>query len=126
MIRIFMSYGMNGRTEEEQRESRMRLIKRAKLYFKDDTLDKYTEAWKLRHDGELSQDEIDNTESYIRFEDNHKCAGSDKDGRLYYLGEAIKKMDKCDAIIFDYDWKEHKGCQIERQVAATYGLKIIE
>ena len=101
-INVFLSYGMHGRTEEEQKEARKRLIERINKYFNEDPA------------------------IHILLVDNHKCVGSEKDGRLYYLGEAIKKMDKCDAIIFDDDWKEHKGCQIERQVAATYGLMIIE
>ena len=59
------------------------------------------------------------------FVDNADCTGLDADGRLYYLGEAIKKMDKCDAVYFHSGYKNHKGCLIEEKICELYGLKKI-
>ncbi len=41
---------------------------------------------------------------------------------MWYLGTAIQKMSKCDAIYFCPGWHEARGCVIERQVAVSYGL----
>lgn len=41
---------------------------------------------------------------------------------LVYLGEAIKKMADCDAVVFAEKYYESKGCTIEEQVAILYGI----
>lgn len=61
----------------------------------------------------------------VEFVSNHNCEGEPEDGRLYYLGEAIKLMDKCDMVIFAKDWQRHKGCVIEHAVAKEYGIEIL-
>ncbi len=96
--RVFLSYGMHGRTEEEQKAVRDKLAQKAQTY------DFSEPVW---------VEVIDNSDA--------KTDG----GRLSYLGLAIQKMDTCDAIIFDDDWYKHKGCIIERHVAELYGLKIL-
>lgn len=129
MIKIFMSYGMNGRTEKEQKESRARLRKRVEEYFKTDTVKRYTEIWQARHPGKAVPYKTAyrlshmNPMGAICCVDNSKAVSDG--GRLSYLGLAIQKMDECDAIIFDQDWMNHKGCRVEHEVAREYGLKII-
>lgn len=48
---------------------------------------------------------------------------------LLYLGNAIKKMAKCDHIAvienYDCDLYNYRGCYIEAQVARSYGLQVI-
>lgn len=100
--RVFLSYGMHGRTEKEQNIARNRLALKAQLYGVNDP--EFGPAW-------------------IQTVDN-RDAKTDG-GRLSYLGLAIQKMDTCDAIIFDDDWYKHEGCIIERHVAELYGLKIL-
>lgn len=46
-------------------------------------------------------------------------------GPLYCLGEAIKKMDNCDAIMLHPSWASARGCRIEKEVAEAYGLEVI-
>lgn len=58
--------------------------------------------------------------------DNWGCSGKDSDGRLYYLGEAIKKMDKCDIVVFHPSFRRATGCIIEHEVAERYGLETRE
>ena len=133
MIRIFMSYGMNGRTEEEQKAERRKIRKKAEEIFndKDNAFYVYEEIWKRKHTTpireECKQDLLFhsmNPMKHIRLVDNRNAVGDKKDGRLHYLGQAIMKLDKCDAVIFTSDWENHKGCCIEHNAAQIYGLPI--
>ena len=58
--------------------------------------------------------------------DNSDCKGEETDGRLHYLGEAIKKMDKADMVMFHRDWQRARGCHIEMEVARAYNIPIID
>lgn len=130
MIKVFMSYGMNGKSEKEQRDSRRRLRMKVKDYFQTNAREKYAEIWKVRHPEKRVPAPTNydlthmNPMKVVRMIDNSKAETDG--GRLSYLGLAIQKLDECDAIIFDDDWMEHKGCRIEHEVAKLYGLKIIE
>lgn len=44
---------------------------------------------------------------------------------LYCLGWAIKAMGICDAVYFCNGWEQDRGCRVEHETAATYGLKIL-
>lgn len=44
---------------------------------------------------------------------------------VYFLGESIKQMAKCDAVYFCDGWEKARGCLIEHGVAKAYGLKIL-
>ena len=60
---------------------------------------------------------------------NYDCHAPDKSykhPRLYYLGEAVKKMADVSYIYFDNGWYLHKGCIVEMMIAHIYGLKILE
>ena len=133
MIRIFMSYGMNGRTEKEQQAERRKIRKRAEEIFndKDNAFYVYEKIWKRKHTMPIREDckqdllfHSMNPMKHIRLVDNRNAVGDKKDGRLYYLGQAIMKLDKCDAVIFASDWKNHKGCCIEHDAAQIYDLPI--
>lgn len=66
----------------------------------------------------------------IGFIDNINCDISVapdmlEEGRLLYLGEAIKKMAYCNTIAVvdcDYNYGKKPGCEIEEHVARVYGL----
>ena len=133
MIRIFMSYGMNGRTEEEQKAERRKIRKKAEEIFNNKHIAFYVyeKIWKLKHTmpirEECKQDLLFHSTDpmkHIRLVDNRNAAGDKKDGRLHYLGQAIMKLDKCDAVIFASDWEKHNGCRIEYVAAQAYGLPI--
>lgn len=130
MIKVFMSYGMNGKSEKEQKDSRRKLRIKVKDYFQTNARDKYVEIWQVRHPDRTVPGRTGYTLRYedpmkvVKIIDNSKAVTDG--GRLSYLGLAIQKLDECDAIIFDDDWMEHKGCRIEHEVAKLYGLKIIE
>ena len=74
-----------------------------------------------------ARDNIEKLFGYeCRTEDNWCCVGLPGDGRLWYLGQAIKKMDGCDACYFCKGWQKHKGCIAEMEICKIYGIKIIE
>lgn len=43
-------------------------------------------------------------------------------GRLWYLGEAIKNIERCDFMIFCDGWESFNGCQVEMMIARQYGV----
>lgn len=45
---------------------------------------------------------------------------------VYYLSEAIKKIDEADAVVFMPGWEQARGCSIEHMVAVLYGKFIRE
>lgn len=69
---------------------------------------------------------IYSTYSHIEFVDNSDCKGPEDAGRLWYLGEAIKKLGDCDICYFCKGWRKHKGCLAEMEVCKLYGIKILE
>lgn len=98
IIKVFLSLGMHGRTMEDIHKDISAMERELRRRYPDKEL---------------------------IFVDNADCTGLDADGRLYYLGEAIKKMDKCDAVYFHSGYKNHKGCLIEEKICELYGLKKI-
>ena len=98
IMKVFLSLGMHGRTMEDTHKDISAMKRELRRWYPDEEL---------------------------IFVDNADCTGSDADGRLYYLGEAIKKMDKCDAVYFHSGYKNHKGCLIEAKICELYGLKKI-
>lgn len=45
---------------------------------------------------------------------------------LYSMGKGLEKMGDADYVVFLPGWGEARGCRIEHQCAAGYGLKCIE
>lgn len=98
MKKVFISVGMRGREEQE---------------VVSDILRANTKI-------------IDMFGEYVEIIDNWDCRGPVNAGRLYYLGEAIKKLGDCDICYFVKGWQNHKGCVAEYEVCKLYGIKIIE
>ncbi len=100
-MKVFISVPMRGRTDEEITKA----IEDAK--------------------GKLAKIAQENQE-YIIYVDNFvPMPDSDADIKnisMWCLGGAIHKMAKCDAVYFCPGWEKARGCVIERQVAALYGL----
>lgn len=102
MKKIFISVAMNGREKNEILEDIMKLIDIGKAYFGDD----------------------------VSFVDNYDLKLFAPEGvneRAWYLGEAIKKLAACDAMItFDNEMTNRaKGCQVEREVCYNYGIPVL-
>lgn len=57
--------------------------------------------------------------------DTYRGAYTDKPP-LLLLAWALEKMADADAVIFAPDWRDAKGCRVERLVAAEYGVPILD
>mgnify|MGYP003317128406 CR=1 FL=1 len=102
MKKIFISVAMNGREEYEIHDDIVNLKFLGKAYFGND----------------------------IEFVDNRDFERIFPEGineRVWCLGEAIKKLAACDAMIsFDNELTNRaKGCQIEREVCYNYGIPVL-
>ena len=49
-----------------------------------------------------------------------------KNRPLYYLSKALSKMADCDTVYFCKGWEDTRGCVIEHNAAAEYGLNILD
>lgn len=100
MKKIFISCPMKGRTEENIRKSMEQMHKIAEIYF---------------------DQELEVIPSYI--EDNPP--ENDNQG-IWYLGKSIQLLAKADFFIgIDYTNEYFKGCNIERRVADSYGIRSV-
>lgn len=99
-MRVFISVGMNGRSDEDVKMD----IWRAMHYW----------SWQDTPDG-----------TAIEVIDNWDCQAPEGAGRLWYLGEAIKKLGSCDVCYFCKGWQEHKGCCAEYEICKLYGISMV-
>ena len=99
-MKIFISIPMYGREVVD--------ISRDMSIVEDEIIDRYPDA------------EIINTLSNeLIIDDNIK------NKRLYYLGDALKKLAKCDAIYFCKGWQYARGCRVEHEAAVLYKIPMI-
>lgn len=49
-----------------------------------------------------------------------------KNRPLYCLSKALSKMADCDTVYFCRGWEDTRGCVIEHNAAAEYGLNILD
>ena len=100
MIKVFISQPMNGKTPEEILEARNRAIQYV--------MEKYN-------------GEAEIIDSYFKdFEENKY-----KIVPLAYLAKSIELLATADVAVFCKGWKIARGCSIEFQCAATYGVEVI-
>ena len=45
--------------------------------------------------------------------------------RAYCLGEAIKKMSRCDLVLFSNEWLKATGCRFEMDICRAYHIPYI-
>lgn len=96
--KIFISQPMNGRTDEQVLKDRACLIHWAKK--------------KIGEDAELLE----------TFFDDFGPAAKPLD----YLARSIEFLAKADVAVFAPGWQDARGCRIEHQCAADYGITIME
>lgn len=109
MKKIFLSLPMSGRSDEEimAQIEEMKAEFLLKNPFDDGEEIEFTHNFK-----EMEVEAI----TFDPFEGERKIPA------LYYLGRAINKMAYCDGVYFGKGWSNARGCQIEREVAYTYGI----
>ena len=104
-IKVFISVGMHGRDNNDVNAD----LKRAR-----ENIYKY---YKLHYD-------LD--ENNIEIIDNYSCKAPSNASRLWYLGEAIKKLGECKLCYFVKGWEKHKGCVIEMEICNLYEIIVIK
>ena len=101
---VFISLPMAGKTEEELKED----IQKAKESY-----------FAVRPEMDPKEvafiSGLDNEEPPEWMEDYDKQS-------LWYLGQSIKKLSKCDEAFFYGKWDKFRGCQIEATVCEKYGV----
>lgn len=97
MIRVFISQPMNGKTNDEIKEERDRII-------------------------ESLEDQFGKVEVVDSFFENapHDAAP------LWFLGESFKLLSTADVAVFAKGWNLARGCKMEHDVCTAYGIKTIE
>lgn len=98
MKKLFISQPMRGKTDEEILKERKALIAKAE----DRTGEKF-EVLKTF------------------FEDAHAEASP-----LWYLGKSLEYLADADLAVFALDWPSARGCRIEHEAAAQYGIATME
>lgn len=96
MKKLFISCPMKGRTEENIKNSMIRMHKIAELVFDED---------------------LEVIDTYIP-----NNAPDDVNRGVWYLGESIKRMSEADYFIGIGYSEVFRGCNIEYQVAQDYGI----
>ncbi len=95
-MKVMISQPMNGRTEEQIKAERKRIV----------------DNFNSMHI------EVINTLFTEEAPENCNIA-------VYYLGKSISAMKDIDAIYMCDNWREARGCRIEHQVAMEYKIKVL-
>ncbi len=95
-MKVMISQPMKGRTEQQIKEERKAII---------DKFDKM---------------HIEVIDTIFTEEAPQDCNVA-----VYYLGKSISAMKDIDALYMCDNWREARGCKIEKEVAKEYGIKIL-
>lgn len=97
-MRIFISQPMKDKTNEQIKETRKKLIAKAKERFGEDIeiIDSFFEN--APHDAKP----------------------------LWFLAKSIEMLSTADVAYFAKGWEEARGCRIENTCAIEYGITVIE
>lgn len=103
MKKLFISQPMNGKTDDEIRAERQRMIDKA-----------------VEHFGEP----VNIINSF--FDENNPITFLTEgfDG-LGHLGMSLCLLSKADAVMFADGWQNFRGCKIEHECAIQYGIPVI-
>lgn len=104
-MKVFISIPMSRRADEDV-SIEIELIKTIFMMYISDT------------NPEENVEFVDNRDNDV---DPSRCVDLVNEP-LLYLGEAIRKMAFCDAVIFAPGYHKARGCKIEYAVALHYGL----
>lgn len=102
VLRVFISVPMNGRTEKAITAD----IEEAK--------DAFNKFFGLDLDG----NKVEFVNTFIQEEAPDEC----RNDRIWYLGNSITILSTCDIILFARGAHMAIGCQIESQIADSYGI----
>ena len=102
--KAMLSQPMGGKSEEEIKETRKRAIKVLKEQGYEIVNTLFTDEWFM-----------------------NACAKQKGvvQRPLYFLAKSLESMSLCDTVYFCDGWENARGCRIEHEVAAAYGVEII-
>ncbi len=97
-MKIYISQPMQGKTNEEIKTERERLIAKARERYGED---------------------IEVIDSFFE--------NAPADARpLWFLGKSLELLSTADVAVFAPDWKSARGCRVENYCAIQYGLGVME
>lgn len=121
MKRVFLSLPMSGRTDKDiykQIEEMKRWIIKSG-YFGD-------EAIIFDHNLGCNPQGYAIADDYEEHGINYRCIPAElRKEPLLYLAAAIKQMAYCDCVFFGNGWTKARGCCIERNVALSYHIPVV-
>lgn len=96
-MRLFISQPMKGKTNEQIKSERNKIIQRVKEHYPDiEVIDSFFEN--APHDAKP----------------------------LWFLGKSLELLSTADIAYFANDWENYRGCRIENQCAIAYGIVVME
>lgn len=98
IMKIFISQPMKGKTNEEIKTERERLIAKAREHYGEDV--------------EVIDSFFENAPADAR--------------PLWFLGKSLELLSTADVAVFAPDWKSARGCRVENYCAIQYGLGVME
>lgn len=97
-MKIFISQPMKGKTNEEIKTERGRLIAKARERYGED---------------------IEVIDSFFE--------NAPADARpLWFLGKSLELLSTADVAVFAPDWESARGCRVENHCAIMYGIEVME
>ena len=97
-MKIMISHGMNGKSEEDILREINRITEK------------------------LNDMDIEVAESYFEYNFDNKEI---KNIPVMYLAKSIEVMADVNAVLFCNNWEKYRGCRIEHHIAKEYGIKIL-
>ena len=101
-MKVFISVPMSGRTDKDV-SIEIEQIKKIFMMYISDT-----------NPGET----VEFVDTYIQDDAPDICVTEP----IWYLGESIKILSTCDAVLFAPGYHKARGCNIEHEVTKVYGL----
>lgn len=99
MKRVFISQGMNGKTDAQIAAERKKI--EGTIY-------------------NVIEDRVKYIDSFIR-----KSPPEKTNEGLWYLAKSLELMAGANVVVFAKDWEKYRGCRIEYEAALAYGIEII-
>ena len=97
-MKVFISQPMKGKTNEEIKAERNRLIGKVRALYGDD---------------------IEIIDSFFE--------NAPADARpLWFLGKSLELLATADVAAFAHGWRDARGCRIENICAIEYGIEVVE
>lgn len=97
MKKLFISQPMADKTDDEIKRERQRIVETVEKEF----------------------GEVEVIDSFL--------AGAPHDAKpLWFLGRSLELLSSADVVYFADNWQDYRGCKIEHECCAAYGINIFK